>query len=143
MGRRFHRPALIFALGLLVLIPLEGTASAQEASVIGQVTDASGAVLPGVTVTATSPALQLPQVTDVTNERGEYRLTPLPIGTYEVEYTLPGFVTVRRRALRLTAGFTAKVDVELAGRGVAGTPPRARAGTLGGVRATGPRTQMK
>ena len=41
-----------------------------DASIIGQVTDQSGAVLPGVTVTATSPALQVPQVTDVTNERG-------------------------------------------------------------------------
>ena len=41
-----------------------------DASIIGQVTDQSGAVLPGVTVTATSPALQVPQVTAVTNERG-------------------------------------------------------------------------
>ncbi len=59
----------------------------QEAGIIGQVTDDTGAVLPGVTVTATSPALQVPEVTDVTNERGEYRLSPLPIGTYTVEYT--------------------------------------------------------
>jgi hypothetical protein len=88
MRRRLHRPSLLFALGLLVLVPLAGTASAQEATIIGQVTDGSGGVLPGVTVTATSPALQVPQVTDVTNERGEYRLTPLPIGTYEVDYVL-------------------------------------------------------
>ena len=54
------------------------------ASIIGQVTDQSGAVLPGVTVTATSPALLVPQVTGVTNERGEYRLSPLPIGVYEL-----------------------------------------------------------
>src|SRR5437667_7924978 len=86
-------------------------AQAQEASIIGQVTDESGAVLPGVTVTATSPALQVPQVTDVTNERGEYRLTPLPIGSFGVRYELSGFGTVRREDLRLTAGFTAKLDI--------------------------------
>ena len=59
-------------------------------------TDESGAVLPGVTVTATSPSLQISQVSDTTNERGEYRLAPLPIGTYQVEYALSGFQGVRR-----------------------------------------------
>ena len=85
----------------------------QDAGILGQVTDESGAILPGVTVTAASPSLQLQQVTAVTNERGEYRLTPLPIGTYSVEYTLAGFQTVRREDVRLTAGFAAKVDVVL------------------------------
>src|SRR6185436_17744903 len=120
MRRRPYRSVLL-VLGLLVLIPFARTASAQEASIIGQVTDASGGVLPGVTVTATSPALQVPQVTGVTDERGEYRLTQLPIGTYVVDYMLQGFVTVRRQDLRLTAGFTAKVDVALAVGGVAET----------------------
>ena len=69
----------------------------QAAGIIGQVTDESGAVLPGVTVTATSPALQVPSVVSVTDGRGDYRLTPLPIGTYTVEYTLAGFQTVRAR----------------------------------------------
>src|SRR3982751_3317262 len=67
----------------------------QEASIIGQVKDESGAILPGVTVSATSPALQIREVTDVTNQQGEYRLTPLPIGTYMVVYTLQGFQTIR------------------------------------------------
>jgi len=142
MRRRFHQSALLFVLGLTVLISLADTASAQEASIIGQVTDESGAVLPGVTVTATSPALQVPQVTDVTNERGEYRLTPLPIGTYEVDYTLQGFVTVRRQALRLTAGFTAKVDVELKVGGVAETLTVSGAAPVVDVKATAARTQL-
>ena len=81
------------------------------ASITGRVTDESGGVLPGVTVTATSPALQLPQVLDVANDRGEYRLTPLPIGTYEVVYSLAGFRSVRREGVRLTLGFVARVDV--------------------------------
>src|SRR6266850_3138217 len=62
---------------------------------------------------ATSPSLQVPQVGVVTNERGEYRITPLPLGTYAVEYTLEGFQSIRRTELRITAGFTAKVDVVL------------------------------
>src|SRR5215207_8669087 len=82
-----------------------------DATILGQVLDESNAVLPGVTVTATSPALQVPSVTTVTDARGEYRLTPLPIGTYTVEYALSGFATVRQEGIRLTAGFTAKLDV--------------------------------
>jgi len=92
-----------------------------EATIFGQVTDASGAVLPGVTVTVTSPALQVPQVVAVTDERGDYRITPLPLGTYAVEYTLPGFQTLQRDGIRLTAGFVARLDVSLAVGGVAET----------------------
>src|SRR5262245_8560124 len=91
----------------LALLPVPGQAQ-QEAAILGQVTDDTGAVLPGVTVTATSPALQVPQVIDVTNERGEYRLSPLPIGTYVVEYSLTGFQTVRQEQIRLTIGFQAR-----------------------------------
>lgn len=80
------------------------------ASIVGRVTDESGAILPGVTVTATSPALQVPQVIGVTDAQGDYRLTPLPIGTYEVAYTLPGFQTLKRDGVRLTGGFVARVD---------------------------------
>ena len=91
-----------------------GVASAQEgAGVIGQVTDASGAVLPGVTVTATSPALQVPSVVVITDERGDYRISPLPIGTFTIEYALAGFQSVRREGVRLTVGFTAKIDVPM------------------------------
>ena len=85
----------------------------QSASIIGQVTDESGAILPGVTVTATSPALQVPAVVGLTDERGEYRLTPLPIGVYTVEYTLQGFQAVRHQDIRLTVGFTARIDVPM------------------------------
>jgi hypothetical protein len=100
----------VAALVGLILLPLAAAAQ-QEAGIIGRVTDESTGVLPGVTVTATSPALQLPQVTAVTNELGEYRLAQLPIGVYRVEYSLAGFQTTRREDLRLTVGFTARVDV--------------------------------
>ncbi len=100
----------------LVLLAVSSVAIAAQgttASIIGRVTDESGAVLPGVTISATSPALQLPAVVDVTDASGEYRLTPLPIGTYVVEYALAGFQPIRHENLRLTTGFVAKVDVVL------------------------------
>ena len=102
------------ALGALaLLLSVSSIASAQDASITGRVTDESGAIMPGVTVTATSPALQVPSVVAVTDEKGEYRLTPLPIGTYQVDYGLAGFQTVRRDAIRLTVGFSARIDVSL------------------------------
>jgi hypothetical protein len=101
------------ALGLSVVLTIAPAAAQQDAGIIGQVTDESGAVLPGVTVTATGPALQVPSVVAVTGERGEYRLSPLPIGTYTIDYTLSGFQTIRNEGVRLTVGFTARIDVAL------------------------------
>jgi hypothetical protein len=99
---------------LITLLAAVGSATAQDAAgIVGQVTDESGAVLPGVTVTTKSPSLQVPSVTTVTDGRGEYRLTPLPIGTFEIAYELTGFQTIRREGLRLTSGFVAKIDVSM------------------------------
>src|SRR2546425_2508854 len=103
----------IAPLFLLIVLTASSAAAQQEAGIIGEVTDESGAVLPGVTVTATSPALQVPSVVGVTDERGDYRLSPLSIGTYTVEYTLSGFQSVRNEGVRLTVGFTARVDARL------------------------------
>ena len=122
--------------GLIVgLVVLAGSPAAGQgtATILGQVTDQSGAVLPGVTVTATSPALQVPQVTDVTNELGEYRLAPLPIGVYEVAFDLSGFRPAQRQNVRLTVGFTARIDVSL------GLATRGRDGHRGGRGAGGGR----
>ena len=96
---RWCLPVLVM---LCTMVPIADTASAQElqASIIGQVKDESGSVLPGATVTTTSSALQVSSVTDVTNERGEYRLTNLPIGTYSVTFALDGFQTTKRDDLR-------------------------------------------
>jgi len=108
-----HFGALFLVVSFIVAETKAGGQSLSTASIIGQVKDESGAVLPGVTVSASSPALQLRQVTAVTDERGEYRLVELSLGTYEVTYMLPGFQTVQRSDLRLTAGFAAKIDVTL------------------------------
>src|SRR4051812_12777753 len=100
-------------IGILVVMAVSAVAQTPDASIIGQVRDESGAVLPGAAVTATSPSLQVPSIVVVTNEIGEYRISPLPIGTYEVTYTLPGFGTVKQSDIRLTVGFVAKLDVVL------------------------------
>lgn len=115
VSRRMHAWVLFAAVGVLTL----GAANAAwaqagtSATITGRVTDASGAVLPGVTVSVSSPALQVPEMTAVTDERGDYRLTPLPIGTYTASYELNGFQTSRRDGIRLTVGFTARLDVAL------------------------------
>ena len=107
MGR-FGRmlPALIASL----LIP---AAASAQASIAGVVRDTSGAVLPGVTVEASSPAL-IEKVRSVTTDStGQYRIVDLRPGTYAVTFTLPGFSTVRREGIELTGAFTAPVNVEL------------------------------
>ena len=78
-----HR-LLRLAISVSLVVATVGSAAAQQtaAAIIGQVTDETGAVMPGVTVTATSAALQAAEMVAVTDARGEYRLTPLPIGTY-------------------------------------------------------------
>jgi len=113
MGRQSGVIVVVLIMSLFAF-DLAAAGQAQvTGSIVGRVTDESGAVLPGVTVTATSPALQVPQVVNVTTVQGDYRLTPLPIGTYEVVFTLTGFQTVRRETIRLTAGFIARIDVVL------------------------------
>src|SRR5438552_2956911 len=114
-ARLWRRCPAIGSIALVTVLGVVGTAAAGQdaAGIVGQVTDESGAVLPGVTVSAKSPSLQVSEVSAVTDGRGEYRLTPLPIGTFEVVYELSGFQRIRREGLRLTSGFIAKVDVIL------------------------------
>jgi hypothetical protein len=113
MGRTLAILAVTLMVNLYVCADHAAGQAQTTGSIVGRVTDESGAVLPGVTVTATSPAMQVPEVTVTTDAQGDYRLAPLPIGTYQVQYTLPGFQTIRRENLRLTAGFVARVDVAL------------------------------
>ena len=107
---------LIPVLGLvaLALAPTAVRAQNATATIEGKVTDESGGVLPGVTVTATSPALQLPQVSTVTGANGEYELRDLPApGVYRVSFELAGFQTHARAELNLMVGFSARVDIEM------------------------------
>jgi Carboxypeptidase regulatory-like domain len=79
----------------------------------GTVTDNTGAVLPGVTVTVSGPALIQPQV-QVTSAEGDYRFLALPPGTYDVAFELTGFQSVKREGIRVVINQTLSVDQQLA-----------------------------
>jgi hypothetical protein len=98
----------------VALLALASPGAAQEfrGRINGTVTDNTGAVLPGVTVTATSPALIQPQV-QVTGEQGDYRFLALPPGVYEVSFELPGFQSVKREGIRVVINQTLTVDQQL------------------------------
>src|SRR6187455_1733792 len=100
----------VAALAIALLIP--STAHAQ-ASIAGVVRDASGGVLPGVTVEATSPVLIEKVRTVVTDGSGQYRIIDLRPGTYAVTFTLSGFSPIRREGIELTGSFVATIDVDL------------------------------
>jgi hypothetical protein len=108
--------AVLAALVLWLTIALfTSTAAAQQASgIAGVVRDTSGAVLPGVTVEASSPALIEKVRSVVTDQEGRYNIVDLRPGTYVVTFTLPGFSTFRREGITLTAGFTATVGADMA-----------------------------
>src|SRR5688572_29126793 len=94
---------------LALAIGAPATAWAQ-ASITGVVKDASGAVLPGVTVEVTSPVLIEKVRTATTDSSGQYRVIDLRPGIYSVSFTLPGFSTAKRDGVELSGTFTATVD---------------------------------
>src|SRR6266850_3334823 len=96
-----------------LLVPATVWGQADTGSIAGVVRDASGAVMPGVTVEAASPAL-IERVRAVTTDnQGLYRIVDLRPGLYTVTFTLPGFSTFRRDGIDLTTGFTATVNADL------------------------------
>lgn len=99
---------LVFA--LVVLAPVPALAQA----ISGTVTDSSGAVLPGVSVEASSPALIERSRTVTTDGAGRYNIVDLRPGVYTVRFSLEGFTTVARENVTLTGGFTAPVNVQMA-----------------------------
>ena len=106
----------VAGLVLAALLALAATAGAQNltsGSIDGVVTDESGGAMPGVTITATSRALQVPNVTTVTDGDGRYRLIDLPPGTYQIRFELQGFQPLVRENLSLVAGFAARVNASL------------------------------
>ena len=84
-----------------------------QSEIAGVVRDATGAVLPGVTVEASSPALIEKVRTAVTDGAGLYRVTDLRPGTYAVTFTLPGFATVKQDGIELPSSFTATVNADM------------------------------
>src|SRR5436309_13628641 len=99
----------------LVAVFLAASAAAQttpSGSLNGTVADNTGALLPGVTVTISGPALQGTQIS-ITNEKGQYRFPLLPPGDYNLMYELSGFGKVVREGIRVGVGFNAEVNVQL------------------------------
>jgi len=104
----------IFFLALAIALASAAGVSAQtQGSITGVVKDASGAVLPGVSVEAASPALIEKTRTAVTDGSGQYRLESLRPGTYTVTFTLEGFNGFKRDGIELSGSFTATVNAEL------------------------------
>ncbi len=94
--------------------PMPSFAQSSATGVVaGVVKDTTGAVLPGVTVEAASPALIEKVRSVVTDESGNYKIVDLRPGTYTVTFTLPGFNTFKREGIELTGGFTANVSPEM------------------------------
>ncbi|HEV2985050.1 MAG TPA: TonB-dependent receptor [Vicinamibacterales bacterium] len=102
---------------LICLFP-SGVAFAQTGAIAGVVKDASGLVLPGVTVEASSPALIEKVRTAVTDGSGEYKIIALPPGVYTVTFSLTEFNSVKRDGIELTTDFTANVNGALGVGGV-------------------------
>jgi hypothetical protein len=92
--------------------PAPAETQIEQGRIIGTVTDAQGAVLPGVTVTATSPAL-IGTRSVATEADGRYRFPALPSGTYSLTYELGGFRTLVREGIVLRVATTLTVDLQL------------------------------
>ena len=107
--------SVITLVALVCAVSIAAPAGAQtaDASLRGYVRDQQGLVLPGVTMTANSPALLAPIVA-VTDSEGFYRLLNLPSGDYVVTAELPGFSTFSREGIFMRSGATFTVDIEMA-----------------------------
>ncbi|PYR04048.1 MAG: hypothetical protein DMF97_00290, partial [Acidobacteria bacterium] len=110
MARSVQRPAILFTLACLFAVPR--TTHAQSA-IGGVVRDSSGAVLPGVTVEASSDVLIERARSVVTDGQGQYRIVDLRPGVYTVTFTLVGFQVFRRNGVELPGNFTATINAEM------------------------------
>src|SRR5438034_8196860 len=105
-----RRPCAVVLLALGLATPVAAQRTTGE--IIGKVADESGSVLPGVTVTLRGAGVAgAPTV--VTSETGTYRFPVLPPGTYDLEYTLAGFSTLKREAIPIDVGSVIELDVTL------------------------------
>jgi len=105
--------ALSRSLAICLFLALLPVAAYAQASITGVAKDSSGAVLPGVTVEASSPALIEKSRSTVTDGSGQYQIIQLAPGTYAVTFALQGFNTYRRDAIELGGSFTANVNAEM------------------------------
>jgi hypothetical protein len=112
MCLRFRCATLMPAV-LVMTAAITAAQNITSASIDGVITDQSGAALPGVSVTASSPALQVAQITTVSDAQGFYRFIDLPRGTYQLRFEIQGFDPLVRQGLEINAGFAARINVSL------------------------------
>src|SRR5262245_38969715 len=113
MSRRLCMPLSVMVLACMAGVSTAFAQSVSSGTIEGTVRDESNSVLPGVTVTMTSPQLQVGRLVQVSDTAGNYKFVDLPAGVYELKAELPGFSTYVRDELRLTVGFNARVDLTL------------------------------
>jgi hypothetical protein len=135
------RSARIGSLALLVVVLVPAVSFAQSA-IAGLVTDATGAVLPGVTIEARSPALIEQARTATSDAAGRYRIEELRPGTYHVSFTLPGFTTFVREGIVLESEFTATINAQLRVGGLEETVTVSGASPVVDVQSTMSRTVL-
>ena len=112
--KRLRVASLLGTLGILLLTSSAVFAqSATTGAIAGVVRDTTGAVLPGVTVEAASPALIEKVRSVITDAQGNYKIVELRPGTYTVTFTLTGFSTLKREGIELTSGFTANANADM------------------------------
>jgi len=116
-GRQF----VVCAVLAMLACSVAAGASAQgtTGTITGMVMDNTKGVMPGVTVTASGPAL-MGLRTGVSGDDGSYRITQLPPGVYKVTFELEGFGTITREGIQISVGFTATINVELNPAGLSG-----------------------
>ena len=132
----------IARLVVMACLLLPGAALAQS-SISGVVKDTSGAVLPGVTVEAASPALIGGARTAVTDDQGLYRIVDLRPGPYTVTFSLAGFNTLRRDGIELPAEFTATVNADMAVGALEETVTVSGQAPIVDIRSSGAQTQFQ
>jgi hypothetical protein len=107
----FNRAAVVVS--FVLFLPLFVDSAAAQSGFAGVVKDASGGVLPGVTVEARSPALIEGVRTAITDSSGQYRIVDLRPGVYTVTFTMTGFAVVTRTGIELVANFTAPINADM------------------------------
>lgn len=131
----------VLSLVLLCAFAAAASAQGQTGQIFGKVTDSSGAILPGATVTASSPVLLQP-LTAISSDTGTYQFPNIPIGVYSVKFELAGFKTVLRENIRIEIGFNAQVNAQLEIGALAETVEVKAATPLVDIRDTGRSTRF-